>query len=138
MIPFLVTQFPKILFMFDNITRIEQLLTRIEEAILLIQSKSESVQSPDDFLLSMDGTFLLSGICMQLIFIGESVKTIDNKTNHTYLIQYAQIPWNEIMGLRDIIAHEYHKIDEEEIFNVIKRNLPLLLVAVRKMKTELR
>lgn len=67
--------------MFD-ITRIEQLLTRIEDSILLIQSKSESVLSPDDFLLSMDGTFLLSGICMQLIFIGENVKTIDNFTSH--------------------------------------------------------
>lgn len=123
--------------MFD-ITRIEQLLTRIEDSILLIQSKSESVLSPDDFLLSMDGTFLLSGICMQLIFIGENVKTIDNKTDHVYLKQYPTIPWNEIMGLRDIIAHEYHRIDEEEIFNVVKRDLPLLLTIIRKMKTELK
>lgn len=123
--------------MFDEKSRIQQLLSRIEDSILLIQNKSDSVMSPDDFLLSMDGTFLLSGICMQLIFIGESIKTLDNKTNHAYLPHYPQIPWNEIMGLRDIIAHEYHRIDEEEIFNVIKHDLSPLLSIIRQMKTEL-
>ena len=39
---------------------------------------------------------------MQLIFIGESVKTIDMKTDQVYLRQYPQIPWKSIMGLRDI------------------------------------
>ena len=55
--------------MFDR-TRIEALLNRIEDAILLIQSKRGLITKPDDFLLNSDGMFLLSGICMQLIFIG--------------------------------------------------------------------
>lgn len=37
----------------------------------------------------------------------------------------------------DIIVHEYHRIDEEEIFNVITRDLPCLLSTVRIMKSEL-
>ena len=74
---------------------------------------------------------------MQLIFIGESVKTIDNKTSNRYLINYPDIPWGQIMGLRDIIAHEYHRIDEEEIFNIIKVELSPLLSTVRRMKQEL-
>ena len=94
--------------MFDKV-RIGSLLDRIENSILLIQSKSGEINCPDDFLLSQDGMFILSGICMQLVFIGESVKTIDNKTNHSYLIKYTDIPWTAIMGLRDIIAHEYHR-----------------------------
>lgn len=122
--------------MFD-VLRIQTLLDRIEDAILLIQSKAQLIKTPDDFLLSQDGMFLLSGICMQLIFIGESVKTIDNKTSHLYLMNYPNIPWNQIMGLRDIIAHEYHRIDEEEIFNVIKYELLPLLSTIRQMKYEL-
>lgn len=85
--------------MFDKV-RIGSLLDRIENSILLIQSKSGEINCPDDFLLSQDGMFILSGICMQLVFIGESVKTIDNKTNHSYLIKYTDIPWTAIMGLR--------------------------------------
>ena len=81
--------------------------------------------------------FILSGICMQLVFIGESVKTIDNKTNHSYLIKYTDIPWTAIMGLRDIIAHEYHRIDEEEIFAVVNKDLISLLKIIRQMKMDL-
>ena len=122
--------------MFDKV-RIGSLLDRIENSILLIQSKSGEINCPDDFLLSQDGMFILSGICMQLVFIGESVKTIDNKTNHSYLIKYTDIPWTAIMGLRDIIAHEYHHIDAEEILNVIKKDLPVLLSVIQRMKNEI-
>ena len=41
------------------------------------------------------------------------------------------------MGLRDIIAHEYHRIDEEEIFNVMAVELEPLLDTIRRMKREL-
>ncbi|WP_241159995.1 DUF86 domain-containing protein [Parabacteroides sp. ZJ-118] len=105
--------------------------------MLLIQDKASQVKKPDDFLLDQEGTFLLGGICMQLIFIGESVKTIDRKTSHRYLTNYPDIPWGQIMGLRDIIAHEYHRIDEEEIFNIIKVELSPLLSTVRRMRREL-
>lgn len=122
--------------MFDK-ERIQSLLNRIEDSILLIQTKSEQISAPEDFLLTPDGMFILSGICMQLIFIGESVKTIDNKTEHSYLKRYPAVPWTGIMGLRDIIAHEYHRIDEEEIFNVIKQDLAPLLMTIRQMRTDL-
>ena len=74
---------------------------------------------------------------MHLVFIGESVKTIDNKTNHSYLIKYTDIPWTAIMGLRDIIAHEYHRIDEEEIFAVVNKDLISLLKIIQQMKMDL-
>lgn len=116
---------------------IKILLKRIEESISLILDKTEKIKCPNDFLINPDGMFLLSGVCMQLIFIGENVKSIDKRTNHQYLIQYPEIPWTEIMGLRDIIAHEYHRIDAEEIFQVVKEDLPLLLDSIRIMSNEL-
>lgn len=116
--------------------RIYQLLERIEESILLIQSQMGRITCPEDFVYSQDGMFTLSGVCMQLIFIGESVKVIDAK-DCTYLSQYPDIPWTAIMGLRDIIAHEYHRVDEEEIYAVIVNDLPSLLEQVRSMKLDL-
>ena len=38
--------------------------------------------------------------------------------------------------LDDIIAHEYHRIDEEEIFIVMKRDLPHLMTTVKQMKRD--
>lgn len=116
--------------------RIYQLLARIEESILLIQSQMGRITRPEDFVYSQDGMFTLSGVCMQLIFIGESVKVIDSK-DKAYLSQYPDIPWTAIMGLRDIIAHEYHRIDEEEIYSVVVNDLPELLNQVRSMKLDL-
>ena len=116
--------------------RIYQLLERIEDSILLIQSQMGRITRPEDFVYSQDGMFTLSGVCMQLIFIGESVKVIDAKDN-TYLSQYPNIPWTAIMGLRDIIAHEYHRVDEEEIYAVVVNDLPTLLDQVRSMKFDL-
>ena len=37
------------------------------------------------------------------------------------------------MGLRNIIVHEYHHVDADEIYNVIKNDLPPLLEAVRNL-----
>lgn len=122
--------------MSDNL-RIKSLLLRIEDSITLILNNTKMISSPDDFLTSSEGMFTLSGVCMQLIFIGESVKVIDSKTNHCYLQNYPDIPWSEIMGLRDIIAHEYHHIDSDEIYLVIKKDLPSLLITIRKMKEDL-
>ena len=117
--------------------RIYQLLERIEDSILLIQSRMGRITRPEDFVYSQDGVFTLSGVCMQLIFIGESVKVIDAKDN-TYLSKYPDIPWTAIMGLRDIIAHEYHRVDEEEIYAVVVNDLPTLLEQVRTMRIDLR
>lgn len=120
-----------------NYKRIYSSLDRIEEAIRLILVNTGSVHSADDFLMSQDGMFTLSGVCMQLIFIGENVKVIDSKSDNSYLKSYPNIPWTEIMGLRDIIAHEYHRIDAEEIYLVIKNDIPALLNVVQQMKKDL-
>ena len=116
---------------------IYSLLTRIEDSILLIQSQTKHINQADDFMLTPEGTFTLSGVCMQLIYIGESIKSIDAKTESKYLINYPEIPWTDIMGLRNIIAHEYHRIDEDEIFRVIISDLQPLLEQVQKMKSEI-
>ena len=116
---------------------IYSLLTRIEDSILLIESQTRHIKKADDFMLTPEGTFTLSGVCMQLIYIGESIKSIDAKTDSQYLVNYPAIPWADIMGLRNIIAHEYHRIDEDEIFRVITSDLQPLLKQVQIMKSEL-
>lgn len=63
--------------MFEPV-RIHSLLERIEDAITLIDENASYIKSADDFLKSSDGMFTLSGVCMQLVFIGESVKVIFN------------------------------------------------------------
>jgi len=81
--------------------------------------------------------FILDGVCMKLIFIGESVKNIDKLTNHTLFVNYQEVPWKDLMGLRDIIVHQYHRIDAEAIFDTLQNDIPNLLTTINKMKSTL-
>ncbi|MCQ2235334.1 MAG: DUF86 domain-containing protein [Paludibacteraceae bacterium] len=119
-----------------QVTRIYGLACRIEDAILLIQSQQARITSPDYFLSSLDGQFALSGVCMQLSFIGETVKVMDQHASE-FLAQYPSIPWKQVKGLRDIVVHEYHNIDHEEIYQIITTDLPLLLNVIRQMKADM-
>lgn len=79
----------------------------------------------------------LDASCMLLIAIGESLKGFDKVTEKKLLITYPSIPWNNVMGVRDIIAHHYFDIDAEEIFDIVHNELSSLLVAIRYFIQEL-
>ncbi len=112
-------------------------LSKIEEAIDLILLQRPSIVSADYFTSTQQGMFVLGGICMQLVYIGETVKVIDKKTGGEYLNRYPEVPWVEIMGLRNLLAHEYHKVDEEEIFSIIQSDLDDLRATVQRMKKDM-
>lgn len=80
---------------------------------------------------------LLDGVCMKLIATGESIKNLDKLTNGSLLILYAEIPWREVMGMRDIIVHHYFEVDADVIFKTIKENIPLLKDTLKRMRKDL-
>ncbi len=119
----------------DSLYRIKDLLDSMIDAINVIQQRTEDIKQADDFLLSPDKMFVLDGVCMKLIFIGESIKSIDKLSDGALFFNYSLIPWKSIMKMRDVIAHHYFKIDADVIFETIKKDLNPLqeaLVSIRK------
>lgn len=53
------------------------------------------------------------------------------------MINYPEIPWKNIMGIRDIIVYHYFDIDADEIFRICKEDIPQLLQVIRKMINDL-
>ncbi|WP_230400841.1 HepT-like ribonuclease domain-containing protein [Microcystis aeruginosa] len=41
-------------------------------------------------------------------------------------VNYPNIPWKNIAGMRDKLVHEYWAIDEKVVWKVIQNNLPQL------------
>lgn len=113
------------------------ILKQIEQAIMRLQERTANIHTVDDFLLSPAGMEKLDAACMLLIAVGESLKGFDKVTEKKVLITYPQIPWSNVMGVRDIIAHHYFNIDAEEIFGIVHDELPSLLEAVRYFIREL-
>ena len=118
----------------DKTYRMLELVNMMLDSIHVIQSRTSQIKSANDFLLTPDNTFLLDGICMKLIFMGESVKTIDRLSAGKLFPFFPSIPWKEIMKLRDIIAHHYFKIDVDVIYSTIKEDLPPLQDALAQIK----
>lgn len=70
----------------------------------------------------------------QLEIIGEA----SNRLSEKLLNDNSSIPWAQIIGLRNLVIHEYFGIDDLTIWDVIKINLPDLkekiLVLLRDME----
>ncbi|MDA3849995.1 MAG: DUF86 domain-containing protein [Spirochaetaceae bacterium] len=64
----------------------------------------------------------------QLLVIGEAANHISEDFQH----QNDNIPWKNIIGLRNIIAHDYGEILSERIWLVIKNNLPVLVESLNE------
>lgn len=50
---------------------------------------------------------------------------------------YKDIPWKRIIGLRNILSHEYAAIDPEAIFNTVKIGIPPLLATINSIITDI-
>ena len=75
---------------------------------------------------------------MKLSAIGESVKNLDKITEHKLLSGYPEIPWKDVMGIRDFIAHHYFEVDADVIFSICKNDVPVLLSVITRMIEDLR
>ncbi|HZC29896.1 MAG TPA: HepT-like ribonuclease domain-containing protein, partial [Gaiellaceae bacterium] len=57
------------------------------------------------------------------------VKNLDGATRGAA----PDVAWDDIAGLRDLIAHEYFRIDIERILAIVNRDLPALGAAVDRL-----
>ena len=112
-------------------------LNQIVESIEVIQQRSRGFQTVDDCLMSMFGMTVLDACIMRIQVVGETIKSIDDKTKGELLGHYPEIPWKKIVGLRNIISHEYANIDYDVIWIVITKHLPTLLEVINRMKKDL-
>jgi len=64
----------------------------------------------------------LNAVVRSIEIIGEAAKNIPSsfKENHK------EISWKEIIGARDIFIHRYFSIDTDILWNIIKKDLPVL------------
>lgn len=112
-------------------------LQRIEDTLCHIIERTSHIKTVNDFMTSPSGVDLLDMVCMRLLAIGETVKAIDKRTNGCLLSNYPDIPWRQIMGVRDRIAHNYFEVNPILIFGILKDNLQPLLVAIQQIKQDL-
>lgn len=58
-----------------------------------------------------------------LEIVGEATRRV----SEAYRSAHPEIPWRHIIGLRNLLAHEYGRIDHEALFRTAKENIPSLI-----------
>lgn len=107
------------------------LLHQIHEAIQMLKDWNKSILCVDDYYSSPEGMKNLAASCMLIEAIGESVKLIDKMTDGKLLVERPEIPWEDVIGMRNHIAHGYFDIDGDIVFDVVKNNLDDLQDAIQ-------
>lgn len=116
----------------ENIEVALQTFSDIEKAILRLIKWNTDIFSTECFYSSEDGMKLLSANCMLIAAIGEGIhkcqKILPGYLNHID----GSVNWNQIIGMRNHIAHGYFQIDGDVVFYAVKNDIPALLPVIKK------
>jgi uncharacterized protein with HEPN domain len=72
---------------------------------------------------------LHDALCFQLVVIGEAVKSLDEEV----CASAPEVPWRLIAGLRDVILHEYFRIELTRIRDIVEQDIPPLRAAIERL-----
>ena len=68
-------------------------------------------------------------VIRRLTVIGEATKRLSDGLRD----RYPDIPWRQMAGMRDIIVHEYDRIDLDTVWNVLRGEFPDLLPQLERI-----
>jgi len=126
----------EILFMYNKTLALD-ILRHIDDILYTLTEGTKDIPSLDILPESASGVLRLNGICMCLLVIGEELKKVDNQTNKQLLSQYPSIPWQDVIGMRDIIAHHYFEIDIDIVSDILRNDIPPLVTMIKQMINDL-
>lgn len=70
---------------------------------------------------------LQDAVARRLEVLGEAAARVTDETRSTY----PDLPWREMVGMRNRIVHEYFQVDLEVVWNVVRRELRPLVDRLR-------
>jgi uncharacterized protein with HEPN domain len=93
------------------------------ERLLDIQEAIEKIQSRAlvDRTVFFEDDMLQTWVVFHIIVIGESAGRISQELRD----QNSQVPWKDIIDMRNILVHRYFGIDLEEVWDTIAIDIPI-------------
>ena len=70
-----------------------------------------------------------SAILYQVIIIGEATKRLSTEFRN----QHSNIPWKNMAGMRDILVHQYDRVNLNTLWDVIRDDIPKLLELIKPL-----
>lgn len=95
----------------------------------------DSIEKIDSYVLEskfedFEGNSMMKDACIrQLGIIGEASNRISEEIKDSN----EEIEWRQIIGLRNIVIHQYFGVDDQVIWDIIQHNLPDLKSRVKRI-----
>jgi uncharacterized protein with HEPN domain len=101
--------------------RIQHMIEAANEALSFTNNISEK-----DF--SQNRMIILS-VIKEIEIIGEAASKISEEIK----LKYPDVPWKDIIRMRNRLIHGYFEVNIELVWNTVKNNLPQLLSLLQKI-----
>jgi len=97
--------------------RLQDILSHASEALDYCRNLSE-----EDFL---DDRKTRRAVTYLIQVIGEASNRLSEETKSNI-----DLPWPDIIGMRNILVHAYHGVDDKILWNSVKSELPNLIAKI--------
>ncbi len=99
-------------------------LSDIRECILQIEEYTSGGKE-----LFMKSRLIQDATIRNFEIVGEATKRLSDDLR----TKYSNIPWKQMAGFRDVLIHDYLRIDPAEVWDVVADNLPDLKVQIEQI-----
>jgi uncharacterized protein with HEPN domain len=73
-----------------------------------------------------------AAVLYDIVVMGEAA----NRLSDDFRSQHSTIPWKDIIGMRNILAHQYDAVSVEIVWNVIHQDIPELMAMIAPLLTD--
>lgn len=87
----------------------------------------ESILYRRDKKAFLEDRVLLRATERTLEIIGEAARRVST----TFASEHPEIPWRQMIGQRNILAHEYGQIDHELLYKTASEDIPALIARLQ-------
>lgn len=108
----------------DDRIRIQHMIDAAEEALSFVTDVEKKN-------FSHNRMFILS-VIKDIEIIGEAASKISEGTK----LKYSNIPWKDIVGMRNRLIHGYFDVNIKLVWNTTQNNLPPLIKSLKEILNE--
>jgi uncharacterized protein with HEPN domain len=65
-------------------------------------------------------------ILWQLTIVGEAAKRVSTE----FRASHPAVPWRLVAGFRDVVVHDYSRVDLQEVWRIIAEDIPVLVATL--------